>query len=273
MRTVRQQLSLLLSCLIASCLLAACGSRGQSETSSDGEQEDAQAKAMLQGVWVEDETDAISFWAKGDSIFYADSVSQPTRFAIIGDQLILYSTDVRYHIERQTENLFWFKNQNGDIVKLEKSMEPLPNEFSKGEHQRILTYTEVVKQDSVVMYDGNRYHWYIAINPTKYKVHTLAYNSDGVEVDNIYYDNIMHVSVFKGAHKFFSRDFRKQDYVQKVPEQFLQQSVLSNMEYSGVDADGFHFVATICIPEGATCYKAENIISFDGQLTTRLIEY
>ena len=47
----------------------------------------------------------------------------------------------------------------------------------------------------------------------------------------------------------------------------------SNMEFTGVDASGFHFVATICIPDGASCYKAENIVSFDGQLKTSLIEY
>ena len=94
-----------------------------------------------------------------------------------------------------------------------------------------------------------------------------------MEVDNVYYDNIMHVSLFRGAEKLFSRDFRKQDYVSKVPKQVLEQSVLSNMEFSGVDARGFRFVATICIPDGATCYKAENLISFDGRLTTSLIEY
>jgi len=58
-----------------------------------------------------------------------------------------------------------------------------------------------------------------------------------------------------------------------VPKEFLEKSVLSNMEYAGVDERGFHFVATICIPDGATCYKAENIISFNGRLTITLIEY
>ena len=154
-----------------------------------------------------------------------------------------------------------------------KSDEPLPDEFARGGHERVMTYTEVVKQDSVVVYDNNRYHWYVAINPTKYKVHISAFNNEGLEVDNVYYDNIMHVSLFRGATKFFSRDFRKQDYAGKVPEQFLSQSVLANMEYAGADSRGFRFVSTICIPDGASCYKAENIISFDGKLTMTLIEY
>lgn len=254
-------------------LLWACGSNSKPGSQQQHEGEDPEAKAMLQGVWQDEETEELSFWAKGDSIYYPDSTSQPTGFAIVGDELILLSTNARYHIEKQTEHTFWFKNQGGDVVHLVKSDAPLPDEFVRGEQQRIMTYTEVVKQDSVVIYNNERYHWYIAINPTKYKVHTTAYNNDGVEVDNVYYDNIMHVSLFKGANKFFSRDFRKQDYAQKVPEQFLTQSVLSNMEFSGVDEKGFRFVATICIPDGATCYKAENRISFDGKLTTTLIEY
>ena len=123
------------------------------------------------------------------------------------------------------------------------------------------------------MYKGNRYHWYLFINPTKYKVHTVSYNDDGVEVDNVYYDNIMHVSLFNGARKLFSTDFKKQLYSAKIPNRFLTQSVLSNMEYSRVDEHGFHFVATVCIPDGASCYKVENVISFDGKLTTKLLEY
>ena len=253
-------------------LCVACGSKGQSNGAANAE-EDTEAKAMLQGVWQDEETEEVSFWAKGDTIFYPDSTSQPTPFAIIDGQLVLVSTDAHYHIEKQTENVFWFRNQSGDVIHLVKSNEPLPDEFVRGEQEHVMTYTEVVKLDSVVVYDNNRYHWYIQINPTKYKVHTSAYNDDGLEVQNVYYDNIMHVSLFRGATKLFSRDFRKRDYAGKVPAQFLDQSVLSNMEYAGVDAVGFHFVATICIPDGASCYKAENIVSFDGRLTIKLIEY
>ena len=263
--------SLLPATLIMLCV--ACGSKGRSDATSISMKEDREAKALLQGVWQDDETEDVSFWAKGDTIYYPDSTSQPTYFAIVDGQLVLMSTDAHYHIEKQTSHVFWFKNQSGDIVRLVKSHEPLPDEFARGGHERVMTYTEVVKQDSVVVYDNNRYHWYVAINPTKYKVHISAFNNEGLEVDNVYYDNIMHVSLFRGATKFFSRDFRKQDYAGKVPEQFLSQSVLANMEYAGADSRGFRFISTICIPDGASCYKAENIISFDGKLTMTLIEY
>lgn len=252
-------------------LLVGC-SHQQKGSDEATQKESSEAKSMMQGVWIDSESEEVAFRVKGDSIFYADSTSMPAYFKIVGDSLLLGS-GVRYAIEKQTEHLFWFRNPNGDLVKYEKSDDADDAAAFVHEPPKIMTYTHQVKSDSTVLFDGNRYHWYIAINPTKYKVHTTAYNNDGVEVDNVYYDNIMHVSLFKGANKFFSRDFRKQDYAQKVPEQFLTQSVLSNMEFSGVDEKGFRFVATICIPDGATCYKAENRISFDGKLTTTLIEY
>lgn len=268
MRTVNYLIGLCVSIVIV-----ACGSKSGTDGQQSQAGEDREAKALLQGVWQDEETEDVTFWVKGDSLFFPDSTSQPTRFAIVGDELVLLSTDAHYHVEKQTAHVFWFKNQGGDIVRLVKSEEALTEEFARGDYQRVMTYTEVVKQDSVVMYGSDRYHWYIAINPTKYKVHTTAYNDDGFEVDNVYYDNIMHISLFKGAEKIFSRDFRKKDYANKVPEQFLNQAVLSNMEYAGVDAKGFRFVSTICIPDGATCYKAENLISFNGKLTMTLIEY
>ncbi len=71
-----------------------------------------------------------------------------------------------------------------------------------------MNYTHQVKIDSVVTFNGERYHWYIAINPTKYKVTKRTFNDDGLEVENVYSDNIMHISFFKGAQQLFSSDFR-----------------------------------------------------------------
>ena len=137
----------------------------------------------------------------------------------------------------------------------------------------VLSYSHQVKIDSVIVYGGNRYHWYIAINPTKYKVTTRSYNDDGLEVENVYYDNIMHVSVFQGSRQLFSSDFRKQQYAGKVPAEFLEEAVLGNMEFSHVDAAGLHFVATLCIPDGASCYLVESLVSYQGQMTMQLVEY
>lgn len=256
-------------------VLVACSSKPETTASgsADVEHESKEAKAMLQGIWVDDETEEVSFKALGDTIFYPDTVSQPTSFKIVSDSLVLVSVGAKYAIVKQMEHVFWFKNQNGDVVKLRKSDDPIHVFAFVHERPQVLTYTEVVKKDSVVNYNGNRYHWYLAINPTKYKVHATSYNDDGVEVDNIYYDNIMHISLFQGSRQLFSSDFRKQHFASQIPAKFLELSLLSNMEYTGVDARGFHFVATICVPDGATCYKAENTISLEGKLTTTLVEY
>ena len=181
--------------------------------------------------------------------------------------------DAKYMIEKQTEHLFWFKNQNGDVIKLQKSDDAEDAEEFVHDTPKIMSYTHQVKTDSVVTFGGDRYHWYIAINPTKYKVVKRSYSDDGLEVDNVYYDNIMHISVYKGANCLYSSDFRKQQYQSKVPADFLEGAILGNMEYSHTDAQGLHFNATLCIPDGASCYLVETLISFKGQMTMKLIEY
>lgn len=271
------KIKLIIICMFAGLALwTACSSKpeaSKSEKPQAEEKESKEAKTMLQGIWVDDETEEVSFRAIGDTIYYPDTISQPTYFKIVKDSLVLGAVGTKYPIVKQMEHVFWFENQNGDVLKLRKSDDPVHAFAFVHDKPKVLTYTEVVKRDSVVFYNGERYHWYIAINPTKYKVHTTSYSDDGVEVDNVYYDNIMHVSVFSGARKLFSTDFKKQLYASSIPQKFLGQSVLSNMEFSGVDAKGFHFVATICIPDGASCYKAENTVSFSGELTTTLLEY
>lgn len=234
--------------------------------------ESNEAKAMLQGIWVDEETEEVSFNVKGDTIFYSDSTSMPAYFKIVGDSLVLGS-GTRYGIVKQTEHLFWFKNQSGDIVKLQKSTNPDDAaEFTRDTPQ-IMTYTHQVKLDSVVSFNGERYHWYIAINPTKYKVVTRTYNDDGVEVENVYYDNIMHISVFNGSRQIFSSDFKKQQYGKLVPAGFLDEAILGAMDFGHIDADGLHFDATLCKPDGASCYMVDTQIAFTGKLTMKLLEY
>lgn len=260
----------LITIFIGAALLTACNSR-QGDSPEDLP-EDKEAKAMLQGVWVEEESGDLAIRIKGDTIFYADSTSMPAYFKIIGDSLVLGS-GTKYGIEKRTSHLLWFSNQNGDVVKLTKSDDPQDEKEFVHDTPRVLAYTHQVKTDSVVMYGGERYHWYIAINPTKYKVVKRTYNDEGMEVENVYYDNIMHISVYKGASCVYSSDFRKQMYSGKVPEDFLSQAILGNMEYSHVDAKGLHFNATLCIPDGASCYLVESLVSFDGKMTMNLVEY
>lgn len=235
--------------------------------------EDAEAKAMLQGIWLDEISESVAFKVKGDTIFYSDSTSQPACFKIVGDTLVMGITSTKYPIIKQTAHLFSFKNPNGDIVRLVKSSDMSDTLAFSHDTPEPMTVSQKLKTDTVVNYDGERYHCYIAVNPTTYKVVKASYNNDGVKVDNVYYDNIIHISVYQGAVQLYSRDFNKQMYSRLVPESFLRQAVLSRMEFGKVDAKGFHFYSTICIPNGDSCYLLDTQISFDGDMSMELIEY
>ena len=197
----------------------------------------------------------------------------PARFKVIGDTLYM-GADIQYYIVKQSAHVLWIKNQVGETLKFVKSTDTskeVEEEFT--EKPTVLALTEVLKRDTVVHFDGERYHLYVAINPTKYKVIKKTVNDDGLEVENVYYDNIIHLSIFKGAAQLFSRDFRKQFYEQKVPKTFLSQAILNNMEFNKVDAQGFHLNASVCMPYDASCYLVETLVSFDGKLTTKVLEY
>lgn len=226
---------------------------------------------MLQGMWVDEETDEVLFKLEGDSVYYPDSTSMPSYFMVAADTLYIGNTS-RFHIEKHTDHVLWLLKSDGDMIKLHKDENPDDDEEEFLDHQ-IQTLTEVVKRDTVVFYNGERYHFYFAINPTKYKVVLNTVNEDGMDVENVYYDNIIHLSIFKGSTAIFSRDFRKPLYQKKVPAQFLTQSILNDMEYEKTDAQGFHVHVSLCTPGNASCYRVEHVISFDGKLTTNLLEY
>ena len=234
--------------------------------------ENLEAKQQFQGVWLDAETEEVMIKADGDTIFFADATSQPAYFRIMGDSLQLGETT--YLITKQTDHNFWFRNPAGDEVQLVKrdSADEVVSDFVSEEPQVIYT-TEVINLDSVVYYGGERYHWYITVNPTRYSVKRTIYTGDGMAVEKVYYDNIIHVSVFKGNQRLYSRDFKKQAFAADVPEEFLTQSILGNIRYRTVDARGFHFDATVCIPDGEQCYLIESLISFNGKLSTKLMEY
>ncbi len=259
------------SVLLASVLfLSSCGQKAKTVNSVA---ESREAKAMLQGIWVDGDAATVAFKVKGDTIYYPDSTSQPAYFKIVSDTLVLGSRAARYPVVKQSAHVFWFKNQNGDVVKLAKSSDPNDELAFVQKKDHVPVVTGVVKRDTVVMYGGERYHCYIAVNPTKYKVVAAAYNDDGVEVDNVYYDNIIHISIFHGARQLYSRDFNKKMYARLVPASFLNQAILGNMEFDGVDAGGFRFVATLCVPDAASCYKVGTVISESGKMSMELLEY
>ena len=267
---------MMLAALLFLCMmLASCGPQ---EKNTDGPlvpdslQENIEAKQMLQGVWLDNETEEVVMKADGDTIYFADDTNQPAYFRIMGDSIELGANS--YLITKQTEHNFWFCNPAGDEVQLVKGdSTDLYQAASISEEPRVIATSHVINLDSVVMYGGQRYHWYITVNPTRYRVTRTTYTADGVAVEKVYYDNIIHVSVFKGNQRLFTRDFNKQAYAADVPEDFLVQSILGNIRFDHVDAQGFHFDATVCIPDGESCYMIETLVGFDGNLALNLIEY
>ena len=250
-------------------LLVACG---QKSATADQRAESREAKALLQGIWLSNETEDVFFKLDGDSVYYPDSTSMPAYFKVIDDTLYIGAA-AGYPIVKHTEHLLWFKNRQGELVKLQKTADAASDERVFEENRpQVLQLTEVLKRDTVVFLNGDRYHCYVAVNPTKYRVTRSTINDEGMQVDNVYYDNIIHLSIFKGSAQVFSRDFRKPQYAGCVPAVFLEQAILNDMHYSHADAAGFHFQVSLCIPDDASCYLVDQTVSTAGKVSTRLQE-
>lgn len=255
--------------LVLCVVIAGCG--GKRETTPEAAKEDSKAKALLQGVWINEEEEDVAFKAKGDSIFYPDTTSQPVRFSIVLDTLVLQGGNtVKYPIVKQSEHLFVFKNQNGETVRLVKSDNPADNALFTHERPKALNQNRLIKRDTVLVYADDRYHSYVQVNPTTYKVIKPVYNDEGVEVDNVYYDNIIHISLYKGNRSVYSHDFRKKEFAEVVPAQYLEQAIFSDMELSHIGSDGVTYRAILAIPDGTSSYVVMVNVSFDGRMTMSL---
>ena len=245
---------------------------GCSDSHRKNAEESRVAKSLLQGAWVSDDTEEIVFSVEGDTIYYADATTAPSYFRVVGDTLYVGST-VRYHVDRQTENIIWMTTVGGEQLKLSKSLLHVEDSVTKTDRQQYRPLKEVLKRDTVVFLDGQRYHCYVAINPTHYKVIKTDVNDDGLMIEHVYYDNIAHISIFNGSQQLFSRDFRKQQYVNYVPEEFLANAILNDMTFDNCDENGFHFVASLCVPDTPNSYMVEHVISRGGKVELKLSEF
>ena len=82
-------------------LFAAC-SGNKSPHSLQQEKEDLSAKELLQGIWLDDETESPLMRVEGDTIYYADAQSTPIAFKIMRDILYTYGNDTTYYkIDKQ----------------------------------------------------------------------------------------------------------------------------------------------------------------------------
>ncbi len=251
----------LLSCLF----LLGCG-KG-SKGLDDVQVEDTNAKALLEGIWIDANEGDVSFCVKGDTIYYPDSISRSVKFQILRDTLVLLGNNVsKYKIIRQEEDVFEFENGNGDIVSFVKSENPSDSLLFIHDHSIVINQNILIKRDTVVNYADNRYHCYVQVNPTSYQVFKSSYNDDGLEVENVYFDNIVHISIYSGANSIFSKDFRKSDFGSAVPGQMLEQCILSDISLDGLDDSGFRYQAQLAVPDSPSCFIARFTISYKGTI-------
>lgn len=126
---------------------------------------------------------------------------------------------------------FWFHSAVGDVIRLHKS--DTENDSLAFIHtQEIPVYNEVIKKDSVVTYDNVRYRGYVYINPSKIKVMRPGVSEEGLGVDNVYYDNIIHICVYEGRKSLYAKDITKQMF-KGGSDDFLQWAILSDMDFMG----------------------------------------
>ncbi len=250
-------------------LLASCGSGNKPQAGQSELKENGQAKALLQGIWIDDDMDSPLWRVEGDTIYYTDPEIAPVYFRILKDTLYLHGNELAgYHIDRQTEHTFWFHTQNDNVIKLHKSENPGDTiNFRTKAVEVIPAYTEVTKRDSVVMYNGTRYRAYVYINPSKMKVVRTTTSDEGLNIDNVYYDNIMHICVYEGRNCLYDSDITKQMFTEVVPEDFLNQAILTDMNFMKVDKTGFHYQAMVRIPESSVYNVINLLIGFDWKLT------
>ena len=229
--------------------------------------EDKEAKQALQGIWMDADAGTPAFRAEGDTLYYPDSISQPAFFMIVADTLIVHGTKpMKYPILKQTEHLFRFLNLSGEEVKLVKSDTP-DDDMSYFDTPKAVTINlnESMKHDTTVVFDGSRYYSSISVEPTNQKVVRDAYNADGMQVDNVYYDNMVYLRITRDNHLIISRHFSKKEFARHVPHGFLKQGILRDLIFTHIDDQGLHFSAEICQPDNPGSYEVGLVVNRFGK--------
>lgn len=248
-------------------LLTACHNRG---ADYQQQHEDKQAKEMLQGLWTNGENSDPAMLVKGDSIFYPDSASMPVRFWIYQDTIYLQGQSIHgYKIEKQAAHLLKFANQNGDEVKLIKSNDKALYSAFNYHVYAMNTFLEQ-SQDTVIRTDLGYFQSKVHVQTTSDKVVKSTYNDNGVEVDNIYLDNVASLRLYNHGTPVFAHDFRKQEFQSLIPKTFLSRSILRKMYFTHADAKALYYYVIIGIPDAATTYVIELRVTPDGRMSKKL---
>ncbi|MGL4853079.1 MAG: DUF4738 domain-containing protein [Phocaeicola sp.] len=233
-------------------------------------QENMEAKMLFQGVWKDQNTNQILFQVKGDSIYYLESSLSPVSFKILGDSLVMQGFQkTSYRINQQTDYSFSFSSSLGEQISLRKSEEF--EEIATVHPSSLPTYLEKTQKDHVIVYKGTRYRGYSYINPSTLKVFRSELTEEGLEVERIFYDNVIHICVYDGKKRLLGKDITKQLFESLVPADFLEGAILSDMDFVAVDEKGYHYHALVCVPDLVICYQILISISYSGEWKYELV--
>lgn len=253
--------------LVMAALVASCGNNNQYAR----QHEDKQAKHLLQGIWLTEDGETPVFMAKGDSIFYADSTSMPAKFWIYGDSLYVEGQQVaRYLIMKQAPHVFKFRNQAGDSVLFVKAPDMSLKQLFAQNRPYALNIFRTEDTDTTARTSLGYFKSRIHIESTSDRVIKTTFNDWGVEVDNMYLDNVARLIVLSGNKIVYEHDFRKQEFAQLVPDGFLQSCILRDMSFSHADEGALYYDVMIGIPDASTTYAIELRLGNDGKITKRL---
>ena len=213
-------------------MLAGCLSPQQN--GAEKQDENQEVIQRLQGIWLDDNTEAPLFKIQGDSIYYASQINAPMPFSVHNDTMTVYSAQpIHYFIEECLSYSLRYRTSVGETVSLHKA-ESDTLSFGTVVPVKVVE-SEVFEKDSVIFHGGERYRGYSYINPTKKRVTLVSINEEGLPVENIYYDNIIHICVYKGKERLFSKDINKEMFARVVPADFLNNAILSDMDFVKVD--------------------------------------
>lgn len=232
---------------------------------------DPNVKNQLQGTWLDKNTESPVLHIEGDSLFYVSKSDVLMPYKLIDDTLFVYGVHTSaYPITERTEHTIAFITPMGDEMCLYKDEQEnviieMPSQPEKTVKEK------VTRKDSVIMCKNTRFRGYVTINPTTIKVIRPGVTEDGFSVDNVYFDNIIHICVYEGKKQLCGKDIKRDMFKSVVPNEFLSVSILEDMDFIGVKNDSFVFHSMLRVPDGP-CYYANLVIDRNDNIEVRLID-
>ena len=223
-------------------LFVACHKQVDSDYTHD--HQDEESKAMLQGIWMNEDEDYLSMLVRGDSIFFPDKTSQPMEFWIYKDSIYMQGSSIsRYKVLLQTPHVFKFSNQSGDEIRLVKTEDTsLTKQFFQPRPYAINIF-HTISRDTIGEGGNRKYACSILVEPTSERVVKSALTDDGIEVDNIYLDNVAKVNIASGGKQIYSHNFRKGEFSKYIPSDFMSHAMLQDIQYNSADSSAVYLDA------------------------------